>query len=154
MQPPAYVSPFSDDAQIADDDLLYRRISRLWIDWSPVKDSGQPRIRRAAFQDFKEAEAQARGLPGACMSVGVASVLQQNGREPMDLLEGWGEGYGLASLLVRDVRARKQGVTMSPTPDEPWHGIVFSMEGPKRTGSMEKGLAEVARWVHIPDQEE
>jgi hypothetical protein len=151
MEPPPYESLFRDDPEILDDDVLYRRISDMWIDWSTLDDLDRPRIRRAAFQDFSKAEANRRGLPRACMSVAVRSVLSEHGQDPIDLLQGWGEAYGLASISVREVRAREQGAMMSPTPEEPWHGVVFSKVGPKRTGAMEKGLAGVAQWVHIPD---
>src|SRR2546421_1120944 len=97
----SYVSPFSDDPGHPGEEILYRRIPNQWIDWTVNEDS--PRIRRAAFQDYSPRKAMEMGYPGACMSVGLSSVLEEQGRVPEELLEGWGDAYGLASVTAGDV---------------------------------------------------
>jgi hypothetical protein len=127
-----YASPFDDEPAIAADERLYRRIFPDWIDWTKIDAGGLPRIKRAAFQDYSAKRAVELGYPGACMSVGLGSVLAGHGREPLAMLEKVGQEYGLASLTAAEVRARDQGVMAWPTEEEPWHAVVFSRLGPKR----------------------
>lgn len=143
---------FVDQEDIPDDELLYRRIPPPWIDWNSLDASGRPRIRRAAFQDYPAEKAREMGMPGPCMSVGLASILNAHDRQPTQLLEGWGANYGIASLRAGDARQLEQGVMRWPTEDEPWHGVVFTKIGSKKTGGTQNALAQAASWVEVPDR--
>lgn len=150
MDGAAYESPFVDHADIEGSDLLFRRIFPGWVDWERSDEQGNPRIRRAAFQDYPAKRADEMKYPGACMSVGIASVLQEHDRTP-DHLVADHAGYGLASIGVGQARAAgQQGVMRWPTKLEPWHGVVFSKIGPRRTGAMEGELARSAKWIIVP----
>lgn len=153
MTAPGQDPAFVDQDDISDDELLYRRIPPQWIDWETLDDEGRPRMMRAAFQDYKTEKAREMGLPGPCMSIGLHSILIAHRGEPLDLLERWGMHYGIASLPAGAVRANgDQGVMRWPTPEEPWHGVVFTKVGSKRTGGMENTLARAASWVYVPDR--
>ncbi len=150
----SYESPFTDDPGIPAEEILYRRVPVQWIDWDAEQNG--PRIKRAAFQDYPAERAADLNLPGPCMSVGLSSILDEHGVDPADLLTDWGrESYGLASVRAADVRLNNdQGIMPWPTQAEPWHGVVFSKKGPKRTGSMQSQLARAAVWVVLPDRPE
>src|SRR5258708_2074917 len=95
---------FVNDDTIPGAALLYRRIPSKWIDWDTVDAEGHPRITRGAFQDYTDAKARSMRYPGPCMSVGLGPVLEQHGRDPSFLLDGWGSDYGIASVRVAVLR--------------------------------------------------
>lgn len=86
------------------------------------------------------------------MSVGVSLILESLGHSPDRMLEGYPE-YGLLRVMAADLRSLKrgdgtpcpQGIMMSPTPDEPWHAVVFDLSG-KRTSAGNAAIAKVAAW--------
>src|SRR5947207_10930714 len=123
---PGGPTAFVDDTSIPGAALLYRRIPQQWVDWNTVDTEGRPRIKRGAFQDYSPAMAHQQGYPGPCMSVCLASVLEQDGRASSSLLEGWGEAYGIASIEVSVLRDTDQGVMPWATAQEPCHAVVFS----------------------------
>lgn len=143
---------FVDDTTIGPDVLLYRRITPQWIDWDNLDAQGRPRIKSAAFQDYPAQKALAMGYPGPCMSVGLEPVLREHGHEAVKMLDEH-PGYGLAALIVGKLRETgEQGVMPRPEPAEPWHGVVFSTIGDKRTGAMKKLRQGVADWALVPNR--
>jgi alkylated DNA nucleotide flippase Atl1 len=66
------------------------------------------------------------------------------------MLEGFAETYGLVSLLVNELRAAGQGVMAHPTAKEPWHAVVFSTGGNKKTVAQQSELARKSKWVIVP----
>ncbi|WP_157779147.1 hypothetical protein [Micromonospora sp. WMMA2032] len=148
---------FQDDDTISDDSLLYRRIFPGFINWSKTESDGRPKIPSQGFQDYPEERArQEFGLPGACMSVDLGYILDEQGFAPERLLEGYGD-YGLVVLNVGQLRHLKgpngqdwtQGIMRDPRPDAPWHAVAFACSG-KKTSAMKNAISGVARWVFVP----
>jgi hypothetical protein len=151
-----YILDFADDqVGVPDEALLYRR-----VDWDkiggrsrcPVGETGK--INGNCFTDYPLDRATAMGYPGPCMSVGVDVVLKEHGQKAAKLLEKC-EGYGLACVTAGDLRRLTrpdgspcpQGVMLSPTEVEPWHGVVFDITDGQRKTSVCKAIARIAKWA-------
>jgi hypothetical protein len=89
------------------------------------------------------------------MSVGVSTVLAEEGLSPEKMLEGY-PGYGLAYFSAGDVRRLTkadgttpcpQGVMLAPTEAEPWHGVVFDLSGTRRGKAAKNAIARIATWL-------
>lgn len=145
----SYLSPYSDDDRIENDEILYRQVHPNFVDWSDTDDAGYPRIQKAAFQDYPEEEAARLGCPGPAMSVHISSVVRQTGREPSELIPN--SSYGLAALRADEVRQHSQGIQCWPTDDDESHAVVFSKTKAKRTQGQQKRMREIAYWVVLPD---
>jgi hypothetical protein len=109
------------------------------------------------FQDYPAQKAiEEYGLPGACMSVGLESVLTENDLDPAAMIKGY-EGYGVAAFNAGAARNLvglkgedwRQGVMPNPTDEEPWHAVVFRMEGSKTRG-IQNALAQISEWIIVP----
>lgn len=148
--------PFVDDRNgVPDDALLYRRVS-----WGSIGGRCPPgqlaELSGNCFRDYPDAQARALGYPGPCMSVGVGTVLQARGLQPEAMLVGHA-GYGLAVVRAGDLRrlcrfdgtACEQGVMLSPTDEEPWHGVVFDKSGSARSKAVAVAVQRKAEW-HVP----
>lgn len=146
-----YSSPFCDDEDlIPDDAILLRRVPPNFIDWEALDQHGLPRITSGAFQDYAAQKARDEfGLPGACMSVIVLSVVISEGRDVAELLTPFGPTNGLAQMSAGIVRSSGQGVQMDPRPGEPWHAVVFAKTKAKKDNTMKSCLAAAASW-HTP----
>lgn len=151
---------FIDDLQaIPDDAVIFRRVPSDFVDWNALDHGGRPRLTGQAFQDYPEEVARDRyGLPGACMSVGVESVLLEHGNTPSRLLDGYDSSYGLARLRAGDLRnlcrndgtSASQGLMPNATDEEPWHAVVFSQVSSKKNKTIQRLIAAVASWEIVP----
>ena len=92
----------------------------------------------------------ALGVPAVAVSVHVSSDMERLGVTVSDLLKRWGPKYGVASITAGDARMHGQGVVRWPTPDHPDHGMIFTKEGPKKTGGQSKKLAATSSIVVPP----
>src|SRR4029077_12533025 len=111
---------------------------------------GRPLIRGTlAFQDFTEAMALKWSLPAPAMSVGLASVIAEHGLDAAVMIAGR-EGYGVASVLARDVRDLDQGIQRHPTELEPWHAVVFCLTRKSKSDAQKTRLGQKATWVIPP----
>jgi hypothetical protein len=126
--------PVTDDPTISDDARLWRRIPR----WHFVFDENLRRWRpsSAAFADSDE---------GGSMSVGLAGLVSEAGREAASVLSGL-EGYGLAEITAGLVRRCGQSVVRDPLPEEPAHALVVG----NKTRAVQRKLAREAIWVVPP----
>jgi len=124
--PEGYQSPFIDDASIDANQILYRRINAIWIDWH-AQLAGGPGLTRQAFQTYTAAKANDMGYPAPGMSVGSSVLLQRHGVEPVEMLAVHGDSYGLVGLSVERIRqvSPSLGIVSMPTDTEPWHAMVF-----------------------------
>jgi hypothetical protein len=124
-----------DPVGVPDDSYILRRISPLW--YVLDEGTGEYRVSSAAFCDL-----------GDAMSVGLTVVLDEIGRQPIDVVDGF-SGYGLLRFNVSWVRADLAlGVVRSPTDDEPWHGDVHG----RKTDSIRRRFARNGTdWVRRPD---
>ena len=127
---------YVDDPNISDESHLWRRIPPNPPFLVDDKNQNRKRISSAAFEDHPN---------GTPMSVAIAQIAEEHGREPKDILKDH-DGYGLAGLVVQDVRENNLGVCKKPLPDQPEHGEVF---GPKPK-SVRRNLALAAFWVIKP----
>jgi hypothetical protein len=128
--------PYVDDATIADQELLLRRIRPAWI--IPDHNRGRWRPSKAAFQDSED---------GSPMSIHLAAVFQSAGLPLASALAGH-EGYGLVSFTAGVVRSLGQIVVRDPQPSDPAHGLVAG----NKTESRRKRLMESSEWVIPQDQ--
>ena len=76
---------------------------------------------------------------------GTSVSILQEGRNPLDLLEGH-EGYGLVCLTVRDNRAAGLGIVRKPLRDDPDHAHIQG----EKTRKVKRRLAEAAVWIRRP----
>jgi hypothetical protein len=125
---------YSDDPTIHDEAELWRRIPP----WHFVKDEnvGQVRPSKAAFDNHQN---------GSPMSVVLADVVTESGRDPSAVLAGH-EGFALAAITAGLARQCEQGVARGPLSDEPAHAVVFG----KKTDGVKKRLARGSRWIVPP----
>jgi len=146
-----------DDGSIVDSQILYRRISRVFVNWA-LAEGDVPPIPSQGFQDQNEQVARETfRLAGPCMSIGIELVLLGHNETPAALIEGM-NGDGVVQLEAGQVRGLKSadgadwshGIMANPTPEAPWHGVAFTASGRKRTGGMQSALARLARWVILP----
>jgi hypothetical protein len=94
------------------------------------------------------------------MSVGLESVLTENGLDPTAMTKHF-EGYGVAAFsagMARNLTGPKgedwrQGIMPNPTDGEPWHAVVFRLEGTKTRG-IQNALAQISEWVVVPTRPE
>jgi hypothetical protein len=127
-------SEYSDDLTILDESELWRRIPPRHF----VKDEnvGQMRPSKAAFDNHPN---------GSPMSVVLADVVTESGRDPGAVLTGH-ERFALAAITARLARSCEQGIAREPLPNEPAHAVVFG----KKTDSIKKRLARGSRWIVPP----
>jgi hypothetical protein len=149
------IEVFEDDlVGVPDEAVLYRR-----VDWDKIGGKAKyppgeiGKINSNCFTDYPAEKATDLGYPGPCMSVGVSTVLQDYEHEPSKMLEGFSD-YGLACVTAGDLRKltrgdgepRPQGIMLSPTDDEPWHGVVFDLIDLQRSNATRKAVARIAAW--------
>ena len=121
---------FEDDPNIADDERLFRRIPRTWVDWD---EHGNAAISSAAFKDEE-------------LSINIESVMIRDGRPPADAIRAY-PGYGLAAFTAGHARSLHQCVAADPIEEEPAHGVVY---GQKKRGGIGGKLRDGASWVIAP----
>jgi hypothetical protein len=149
------IGEFHDDVDsIPDETLLYRRVDWDKIGGREKSPIGVPAsINGNCFRDYPEPRARDMGLPGACMSVGAGNLMDQHGKQPRVMLAEY-DGYGLALVRAGDLRKLQradgtpcpQGVMLCPTPDEPWHSVVFDVANQPRPNPVCKQIARAASW--------
>lgn len=143
--PPEPSSVYADDPAIADDAVLLRVVHPKWVEWEP-----EPRLKSEAFQDYPGARLVEVGVPAVAMSVALLDDVLSHGQPAEAALKRFGSDYGIASLTAGQVRACEQGILRWPTDQEPWHAMVFSLQGPKRSRRHRKLLAERAELIRLP----
>lgn len=118
-----------DDATIADDAVLWRRIhpDRVVLD----ENLGRQRPSSAEFRD-KE----------------LSVILADPGREPASVLVNYPDRF-LASIKAGEARKHSLRIVRAPTSEEPAHCHILG-EKPRRIGA---ALAEAAVWVVPPPVE-
>ncbi len=97
-------APPQDDATIADDETLLRRVAPQQMQL----EEGELRLTSNAFNDIEDAESGVRAV-----SVFVESKVHELGYTLDSMLEGL-EGFGLVSFTVAQARALGLGVTWAP----------------------------------------
>lgn len=131
---------------MADDDLLYRLIIATNTKWN---GDHAARAGSNAFDDVPEDRLAELGAPAVAVSVYIDSVMRQHGATLDDLLDRWGPKYGIAALRVSDARECHQGIVRDPRPEAPEHGMIFALEGPRKTRQQSRALAK-ASWIAKP----
>ena len=145
--PPDPSSVYDDDPTIGDDELLYRMVTRQstgYVDGIAVRGGTN------AFQDLPPDRLDRVGAPAVAVSVFLESELSSNGLSPDDLVQSWGEKYGVVSIRAGDARNEDQGIVRWPIPDQPGHAMIFSCSGPKKTGGQSTRLAKASVVVIAP----
>jgi hypothetical protein len=121
---------FEDDPSIVDQERLFRRIPRTWIDWD---DDDTAAISSAAFKDEE-------------LSINIESIMVRDGRPPADAIRQY-PGYGLAAITAAHARSLNQAIARDPIQEEPAHGVVY---GQKKRGGIAGKLRDGASWVINP----
>jgi hypothetical protein len=107
----------ADDPKIEADARLWRRIHQSWF--VPVANSGEHRVSSQAFQNGRTPD----GKPADHMSVTLADHPAAPA-SPNEAVSGKYVGYGLVEFSAGLARSLDQGVTHTPTTEEPAHGSV------------------------------
>ena len=141
--PPSSV--YQDDSSIPDDAVLIRAIHPRWVEWEPAL-----RLKSEAFQDYPPQRLPA-GVPAVAMSVALLSEIEQRDHTMGIALARFSQDYGLATITAKQARDNEQGVTRWPTDEEPWHGMVFCLNGARRSNRHKRVLARCAVLV-VPPQ--
>lgn len=118
-----------DDPNVADDEVLLRRIAPGQVQWG---EAGGPEISSAAFRELE-------------LSVNIKSTMLRDGRAVKDSLRGH-SGFGLAAFTARHARSLDQAVFPEPTPEEPAHGVVHG----RKSRSIARKLRDGAAWIVLP----
>lgn len=146
-----YTSPFVDDAAVPGNEIILRRVPPGFIDWDSPDINGLPRITSGGFQDYSAEKALTEfGLPGACMSVIVLTLVHQAGTSAEAILSAFGPTNGLARLTAGAIRACRQGIQLDPRLGEPWHAVVFAKDNAQRNKTMRSCLSQAASWFIAP----
>lgn len=138
---------YQDDPSILDNDLLYRMIKAGNTKWV---DGVADRAGTNAFQDRPESDLEQLQVPAVAVSIYIGSELAKSGRTPADLVGQWGPDYGVAAISAGTARGQGQGILRWPLEDGPEHGMVFVLQGPRKTGSQSKSLAKQSEIVIPP----
>lgn len=117
-----------------------------------TKYEGGVAVRGAtnAFQDTPAERLDVVAAPAVAVSVYLASEMQKNGSSAHDLVNTWGQEYGVVSITARDARNEDQGIVRWPTDKTPEHAMIFSLNGPKKTSGQSKRLARASKIVIPP----
>lgn len=143
--------PLEDDPEHVPDTESVLRVIR------PGYYTGD-RFHTNAFEDHRLEEAHARGLDGYCMSENRRKLWEGTSGDIAELLRRFPPGAALAEIPVAALRGLRtseeapvpQGVMPDPIVDAPWHAVVFSINGGKRTKGAQKAIVKVARWFWRP----
>jgi hypothetical protein len=138
---------YSDDQTIPNDELIYRMVIP-----SNTKFDGDVAVRAQtnAFQDRRVEELEELGVPAVAVSVYLASEMVKAGSSPAALVDRWGSRYGVVSLTAGAARDAGQGIVRWPKEDDPAHGMIFVLEGEKKTNGQSKALARSSTIVVAP----
>lgn len=152
---PGSLRKFVDEPSLQASEVLFRAVDPNYVDdWAgPV-----PGIPSRAWQDQKE-DVAAQWELRPCASVAVASLLIKHGSS----IDAWlsrffKTTYGVVETTVGQVRSATssvgalvpQGVMLHPTSDQPWHGVVWTKQGPKRSKGEMRALVAVSTWHRHP----
>jgi hypothetical protein len=117
------------DAPVPEDMSLYRRVHPSEIVWD---DNDQcPRPNSSVFKDRE-------------MSIHLADVLEDEGREAVSVLEERPE-HSLVTLTVGFVQSHEQEVRRSPLEEDPSHGDVVGSKPKTRRRAFAQEAAFVVR---------
>jgi hypothetical protein len=152
---PDGIREFIDEPSLVASEVLYRAVDPTYVDdWSGLA----PCIPSRTWQDQKEDVAAQWGL-GPCASVAVARLLDEHGSSVDAWLEKFFKvSYGVVETTVGQVRSATsavgalvpQGVMLHATSDQPWHAVVWSRKGAKRSKGEMKALVAVSNWLRHP----
>ena len=138
---------YQDDVSIPDSELLYRMITS---GNTKFEAGAAVRPQSNAFQDRRAEELPSLGVPAVAVSVYLESEMTKVSTTPADLVQRWGDAYGVASISAGEVRQAEQGVVRWPQPNHPEHGMVFALVGSKKTNGKSSKLAKAAKIVIPP----
>lgn len=147
MAAPEPGSVYEDDPSIPDDELVFRMINASNTKWV---DGVATRAATNAFQDRREEDLEDLGVPAVAVSVYLESEMRVHGTTPADLVERWGDRYGVASITAGEARAHGQGIVRNSQPGNPEHAMIFTKEGAKKSNGQSKKLAAASRIVIAP----
>jgi hypothetical protein len=124
-----------DDATIADDVTLYRRvpIAHQYYD----KNRSCHRCSTGLFRDSK-------------LSIGLGNELEKLGKEPQAMLDDFPDNWlvSFPAGVARSDAGGNQHIRHEPTAREPWHGVVYG----KKREAIQKFLACACSWVVPPPE--
>ena len=128
---------YVNDPTIRNEAARWRRIAPCHL----VRDDnlGELRPTSAAFTNSSD---------GSPMSILIAAIVQDTGRDPSDLLKPF-PGYSLASITAGLARDQNQAVlrdTFGDDPTEPAHGYVAG----HKTKAVKRALSRNATWIVPP----
>jgi hypothetical protein len=142
-----------DRDNIPDSTPIYRRVSWELVGGRARCAQGETAaLSKNAFRDWPADWALRAGYARPCMSVAIGTVLA----DPREML-GDRRGFGVVVLTAGELRnltrrdgttPEPQGVMLSPTETEPWHGVVFCLDCDKQRGNPAcAAISDLARWV-------
>lgn len=149
---------FFDDPAVTDSDVLYRAVPPTLIDNWDSFSGRDDQIPSRAWQDQKEDEAAKKGLR-PCTSVAVARLLIDYDCDIESWLKRFFKStYGVVEITAGSARQAispggdpaPQGVMLDSTSEQPWHAVVWSKRGAKRSKMEMKALLLTSRWIRRP----
>lgn len=150
------------DPAVDGEAVLYRRAVWSQIGGRDKVAAGEVApISKNFFSDRSASVAQEYGLAGPCMSIGLASKLDEMGLDVSamlrsELLGGFDASeFGVLAFKAADLRQlqrgdkepRPQGIMLAPMPNEPWHGVVFDLTDQERATATRRAMAKIAYWA-------
>lgn len=141
---------YSDDLTIEDGERLYRLITPGQTKYD--EDDVAVRPQTNAFQDYPIERLDAAGVPATAVSVFLESAMAEYETSIEDILARRDPSfrYGVAVITAGEARSERQGVVRYPTTSDPEHGMIFCLEGDRKSGGQSKRLARAARVLIAP----
>jgi hypothetical protein len=128
-------SDYADDPNIADADVLWRRVRPDWVNWD--ENVGAWRPSSAAFQNSSD---------GSPMSVLIEKIVITTNRAAIDMLSGRYADHSLCAFTAGFARELgHQVATLPRVLDEPAHGWVAG----KKTESVKQKMKRRSEWVIV-----
>lgn len=133
-------------AELDDDDVLLRVVQPSY--------QTQGNLQTNAFQDQTAEQAARWGLGGPCASVAVVRLWRGHCGTLDDLLGAFAAGSRLAQITVGSVRHLTlhegepvpHGVMLDPRDGAPWHAVIFTLAGGRRSKGACRALKAAAAW--------
>jgi hypothetical protein len=142
-----------DPEAIRNTDSFLRVIQPAYFQGRDVQSNG--------FQDQSLDVANGFGLAGPCASVNIRRIWELESGEVGALLRDFPDGCGLLEVSVMAARRLRstgppssdipQGLMLDPRPQRPWHAVLFSLAGGKRSKAAMRALVQASTWFWHPD---
>lgn len=149
MPPPPW-SVYHDDLLVADNVELLRLVKADKVKWSREDPLVAERAGSNAFEDYPADRLHEVEAPAVAVSVFRRDCLRARGIDWPDLIDRWGDDYGIAVIGAGAVRLAGQGVIKWPNSQDESHCMIYTREGTQKSPKDSKRLAKLTKMLASP----